>query len=139
MRATDVESLGADGMRFNVHADGESAAARIALLGEHNVYNALAAVAVGSRRALQLRDCLRALEALQPSDKRGELLHWNGAQMLNDTYNSNPRALDSMVDALTRCAGAATHRGCGRDAGAWAGGGSVAPLLWRAHAGRWRG
>ncbi len=75
--------------------------ARIALLGEHNVYNALAAVAVGLEAGVPLEACLRALEELQPSDKRGELLRWNGAQLLNDTYNSNPRALDSMVDALT--------------------------------------
>ncbi len=100
VRATEVESLGADGMRFTVHAAGASVPARIALLGEHNVYNALAAVAVGLEAGVPLADALRALEELQPSDKRGELLRWNGAQLLNDTYNSNPRALDSMVNAL---------------------------------------
>ena len=100
VRATEVESLGADGMRFTVHAAGASVPARIALLGEHNVYNALAAVAVGLEAGVPLPDALRALEELQPSDKRGELLRWNGAQLLNDTYNSNPRALDSMVNAL---------------------------------------
>ncbi len=100
VRATGVESLGVEGMRFTVHAGGETAPARIALLGEHNVYNALAAVAVGLEAGISLQDCLPVLEALQPSDKRGALLLWNGAQLLNDTYNSNPRALDSMVDAL---------------------------------------
>ncbi len=101
VRASAVESLGADGMRFVVHtAAGQTAPARIALLGEHNVYNALAAIAVGLEAGVPLEECLHALEALQPGDKRGERLHWNGAQLVNDTYNSNPRALDSMVDAL---------------------------------------
>ncbi len=104
VRATDLESLGADGMRFTVRAAGERLAATIALMGEHNVYNALAAVAVGLEAGISLAECIAALGTLQPGDKRGELLHWHGAQLLNDTYNSNPRALDSMVDALTAVA-----------------------------------
>lgn len=100
VRATEVESLGAAGMRFTVAAAGESVTAEIALLGEHNVSNALAAVAVGMEAGIPLVECVAALGSLQPSEKRGELLRWHGAQLLNDTYNSNPRALDSMVDAL---------------------------------------
>ena len=98
--ATDVESLGAEGMRFQVHARNQAMPATIALLGEHNVYNALAAVAVGLEAGIDLATCVSALAALQPGDKRGELLHYHGAQIVNDSYNSNPRALDSMVDAL---------------------------------------
>lgn len=101
VRASDVESLGAEGMRFTVHSRGESAPARIALLGEHNVYNALAGIAVGIEAGIPLQECIDALHALVPSDRRGELLHFHGAQIVNDSYNSNPRALDSMVDALT--------------------------------------
>lgn len=98
--ATEVESLGTEGMRFQVHARGEAMPTTIALLGEHNVYNALAAIAVGLEAGIDLPTCIDALAALQPGDKRGELLHYNGAQIVNDSYNSNPRALDSMVDAL---------------------------------------
>jgi len=108
VHATQIESLGAEGMRFTVHTASETADARIALLGEHNVYNALAAIAVGLESGIPLPDCIDALRTLQPGDKRGELLHLHGAQIVNDSYNSNPRALDSMVDAL--CAIHATRR-----------------------------
>ena len=37
---------------------------------------------------------------LRAGDKRGEVVHWRGATLINDCYNSNPRALDAMVDAL---------------------------------------
>lgn len=104
VRATNVESLGAEGMRFNIVAQGQTLPATIALLGGHNVSNALAAVTAGLEAGISLQVCVDALATLQPSDKRGELLHWHGAQLLNDTYNSNPRALDSMVDALTAVA-----------------------------------
>ena len=108
VRAVDVVSLGADGMRFAVEARGERVEAQLALLGEHNVLNALAAVAVGLEAGVPLGECIAALGSLQPGDKRGELVRWRGAQLLNDTYNSNPRALDGMVDALM--AVAATRR-----------------------------
>ncbi|SEC30996.1 UDP-N-acetylmuramoyl-tripeptide--D-alanyl-D-alanine ligase [Terriglobus roseus] len=98
--ATDVVSAGADGMRFTVEAGGERRPASIALLGEHNVYNALAGIAVGLESGMTLQACIDALLVLQPSDKRGEQLLWRGARIINDSYNSNPRALDAMVDAL---------------------------------------
>jgi UDP-N-acetylmuramoyl-tripeptide--D-alanyl-D-alanine ligase len=36
--------------------------------------------------------------------RRGEVLQIAGATVINDCYNSNPRALDSMVDALAAMA-----------------------------------
>ncbi len=98
--ALEVRGLGAEGMRFTVHADGQVMPAQIALLGEHNVYNALAAIAVGLENGIPLQECIAALKMLHPGDKRGELLTYRGARIVNDSYNSNPRALDSMVDAL---------------------------------------
>jgi UDP-N-acetylmuramoyl-tripeptide--D-alanyl-D-alanine ligase len=100
VRATNVTSAGAEGMRFTVQTQSEQNEAHIALLGEHNVYNALAAIAVGLEAGMPLDQCIAALAQLQPSDKRGEQLHYNGATIINDSYNSNPRALDAMVDAL---------------------------------------
>ena len=60
----------------------------------------LAAIAVGRRAGVPLASCVHALAKLAPADKRGELLTWCGARIINDCYNSNPRALDSMVTVL---------------------------------------
>jgi UDP-N-acetylmuramoyl-tripeptide--D-alanyl-D-alanine ligase len=100
VRGTDVVSVGADGMRFNVETAAGCLPAHIALLGEHNVYNALAGIAVGLASGMTLAACVSAIAQLQPSDKRGEQIVWHGARIINDSYNSNPRALDAMVDAL---------------------------------------
>jgi UDP-N-acetylmuramoyl-tripeptide--D-alanyl-D-alanine ligase len=64
------------------------------------VHNALAAVAVGVRSGISLAECAVALAELRAGDKRGEIVEWHGAKLINDSYNSNPRALDAMVDAL---------------------------------------
>jgi UDP-N-acetylmuramoyl-tripeptide--D-alanyl-D-alanine ligase len=83
-----------------VTAYGERASVQLRLLGRHNVHNALAAIAVGLRSGMSLAECAAALEDLRAGDKRGEITEWHGATLINDSYNSNPRALDAMVDAL---------------------------------------
>ncbi len=100
VRATLVAEIGAEGVVFTVEARGERASVQLRLLGRHNVYNALAAIAVGLASGISLADCCAALGELTAGDKRGELLSWRGATLINDSYNSNPTALDSMVDAL---------------------------------------
>jgi UDP-N-acetylmuramoyl-tripeptide--D-alanyl-D-alanine ligase len=100
VRAEAIEEAGVNGMRFDVVADGERAHVQLRLLGRHNVLNALAAIAVGLRSGMTLQECAAAAGELTPSDKRGEIITWRGATLINDCYNSNPRALDAMVDAL---------------------------------------
>ncbi len=70
------------------------------LPGKHNVLNALAAIAVGRMSGVEVGDAVGALERMRPTDKRGNVLVWRGAEIVNDTYNSNPKALEGMVDAL---------------------------------------
>lgn len=100
VRADEVEEIGADGLRFHLWAGEERAEVRLRMLGRHNVLNALAAIATGLRSGIPLEVCARAIEGLRASEKRGEVLDWNGARLVNDCYNSNPSALDSMVDGL---------------------------------------
>jgi UDP-N-acetylmuramoyl-tripeptide--D-alanyl-D-alanine ligase len=41
-----------------------------------------------------------ALAALRAQDKRGELIQLAGATIINDCYNSNPKALEAMVSSF---------------------------------------
>jgi UDP-N-acetylmuramoyl-tripeptide--D-alanyl-D-alanine ligase len=45
-------------------------------------------------------EAVAALATLNPADKRGQVLQVGNITVLNDCYNSNPKALDAMVDAL---------------------------------------
>jgi UDP-N-acetylmuramoyl-tripeptide--D-alanyl-D-alanine ligase len=47
-----------------------------------------------------LDECAAAVGEMRAGDKRGEVLEWRGAMLINDCYNSNPTALNAMVDAL---------------------------------------
>jgi UDP-N-acetylmuramoyl-tripeptide--D-alanyl-D-alanine ligase len=100
VRAEEIVDYGFEGILFTALAGGERAEVRLKLPGRHNVSNALAAIAVGLSSGMSLIECVTAVARLQPGDRRGELIEWRGAKIINDCYNSNPRALDAMVDAL---------------------------------------
>lgn len=98
--AQNIGSRGPLGSAFDIVADGTSVRAKLPLLGEHNIYNALAAVAVGLQYGVSLQTAAESLATLSAGDKRGEILNIGGATIINDCYNSNPKALDSIVRAL---------------------------------------
>jgi len=78
------------------------------LNGKHNILNALAAAAVGHIFGLSSSDIAESLGTVAPPPQRGEVLHFkNGFTVINDSYNSNPTALLSMVQTLAEGAGAA--------------------------------
>ncbi|HEX6503274.1 MAG TPA: UDP-N-acetylmuramoyl-tripeptide--D-alanyl-D-alanine ligase [Terriglobales bacterium] len=101
VRAEKFREQGAEGSEFEVVlATGEREHARLPLVGRHNVYNGLAAVAVALQQGLTLSEAVSALSSLQPADKRGQVIQVGDTSVINDCYNSNPKALDAMVDAL---------------------------------------
>ena len=100
VRARDAIEAGTDGVRFTAAAGEESAEIHLRMLGLHNVSNALAAIAVGLESGMPLQECALAAGNLRAVDKRGQVLSWHGATIINDCYNSNPLALDAMVTAL---------------------------------------
>jgi UDP-N-acetylmuramoyl-tripeptide--D-alanyl-D-alanine ligase len=100
VRAVHVAEVGAEGVVFTVEAKGERASVQLKMLGRHNVPNALAAIATGLWSGIALEECAAAVSEMRAGDKRGEVLEWRGAMLINDCYNSNPAALNAMVDAL---------------------------------------
>ena len=100
VRAENTKSRGAEGSEFDVVVDGLRERATLPLVGAHNIHNALAAVAVGLERGIRLADALAALTTLAPADKRGQVVQVDNIKVVNDCYNSNPKALEAMVDAL---------------------------------------
>jgi UDP-N-acetylmuramoyl-tripeptide--D-alanyl-D-alanine ligase len=100
VRCENVRTCGAEGSEFDVVVAGGREHARLPLVGEHNILNALAAVAAGLARGMKPSDAVAALATLAPPDKRGQVLQLGNITVINDCYNSNPKALGAMVDAL---------------------------------------
>jgi UDP-N-acetylmuramoyl-tripeptide--D-alanyl-D-alanine ligase len=122
-----------NGLHLNFRAGEFRSGLTLHLLGAHNAANALAALAVALEAGVDLDAAVSAIASITPGDKRGEILLIDGATILNDSYNSNPEALRSMIKTLaTRPArrriliagemleqgehGPALHAACGRAA-----------------------
>jgi UDP-N-acetylmuramoyl-tripeptide--D-alanyl-D-alanine ligase len=101
VRAENIEPRGPAGSVFDIVVGSCRETAVLPLVGKHNVYNALAAVAVALERGLTPSEAVAALAALTPADKRGQVLQLGNITVINDCYNSNPKALEAMVDALS--------------------------------------
>ncbi len=98
--ARNVKVNGAEGSTFDLVVGSVTAPVTFPLVGEHNIYNALAAAAAAMERGIPPSVAAEALSSIQPPDKRGQILDIGGATIINDCYNSNPRALDAMIDTL---------------------------------------
>jgi UDP-N-acetylmuramoyl-tripeptide--D-alanyl-D-alanine ligase len=70
------------------------------MLGQHNATNALAGLAVALEAGVELDAAVAKLATLTAGDKRGQIVEIAGTEILNDSYNSNPEALRSMIRTL---------------------------------------
>ena len=100
IRAENIESRGEKGSLFDIVVGDQRERASLPLVGSHNVLNALAAVAVAIDQGFTLHDAVSALSSLSAADKRGQVVRLGNITVINDCYNSNPKALAAMVDAL---------------------------------------
>src|ERR1700674_2059058 len=100
VRAENIHPMGSEGSAFEVVVGSCREKAVLHLVGSHNIYNALAAVAVGLERGLSPSEAVAALASLVPADKRGQVVKLGNITIINDCYNCNPKALEAMVDAL---------------------------------------
>ncbi len=99
--ARAVESLGLDGMRGTlVTPDGE-ASFRIGLLGRTSVANVLAAAAAAWSLGIEPREIAERAALVSPANHRGVVLSLSdGITVVDDSYNSNPKALGAMLEIV---------------------------------------
>jgi UDP-N-acetylmuramoyl-tripeptide--D-alanyl-D-alanine ligase len=89
-----------EGLHLRVRAGELETELTLKLLGTHNGSNALAGLAVALEAGVELDAAVDALARLTAGDKRGQVIEIGGATILNDSYNSNPEALRSMIRTL---------------------------------------
>ena len=88
------------GLHVNYRVGAREGRFTLQLLGAHNAANAIAGLAVALEAGVDLDAAIAALQSLTAGDKRGQVVEIAGATLLNDSYNSNPEALRSMIRTL---------------------------------------
>jgi UDP-N-acetylmuramoyl-tripeptide--D-alanyl-D-alanine ligase len=104
-RAENIELLGPQGSRFDLVAEGIRQPLTSPLLGTHNIYNVLAACAVALQHDITPSQIAEALPSLAPADKRGQIIQVGEVTVINDCYNSSPKALTAAVETLAAMEG----------------------------------
>ncbi len=99
--ASEVEDLGIDGMTARVSTGAGSVRVQVPLLGRGNLQNVLAAVAVAQEFGVGLADIAGRATTLGPASHRGDVIRLGGGvTVVDDAYNSNPRALQGALGVM---------------------------------------
>lgn len=101
--AQGIRIEGGKDVRFTLTVRGEEVGVTFPMMGISSVYNALAATAVASIYGVQLREIKERLEGFKPFSMRMEIIRLdNGATIINDAYNANPRSMELALKALSQ-------------------------------------
>ncbi len=101
VRAAAVRKRGLDGMSFELWMAHEHALMRFPFFSEGYLYNLLAAAGVAYALGLGPADLAEPVSRLKPLPGRGALVKLrSGIKLIDDTYNSNPKALESALKSL---------------------------------------
>lgn len=72
------------------------------LVGDYNLPNVLAAVAVGNYFKLPEEKIISAIENYIPSSNRSQLIERGGIRMIMDAYNANPTSMKAAIENFSR-------------------------------------
>ncbi|MCR4955311.1 MAG: UDP-N-acetylmuramoyl-tripeptide--D-alanyl-D-alanine ligase [Lachnospiraceae bacterium] len=103
--ATEISSVGIQGQKARFHLQGQEFEATIPLSGEHNVYNALAAMCVAKKLGLSTAAMKDGMEKIQSVKGRNHQINANGYTIIDDCYNASPTSMKGSLQVLSHAKG----------------------------------
>jgi UDP-N-acetylmuramoyl-tripeptide--D-alanyl-D-alanine ligase len=104
--AANIETPKLGWISFRLLTPNGETRAQLAMSGQHNLSNALAAATVGVSFGLPAEQIAEALSTARPPKMRGEIVDFAaGFTVIDDSYNSNPRSLLNMVRTMAEARG----------------------------------
>jgi UDP-N-acetylmuramoyl-tripeptide--D-alanyl-D-alanine ligase len=101
VQASGVEKMGTDGLSFALRLEERREKVFFPFLYEDYIYNLLAAVGVSHALSVPLDAVVGQIPRLKPFEKRGILVPLSrGIRLVDDSYNSNPKALAAALRSL---------------------------------------
>jgi UDP-N-acetylmuramoyl-tripeptide--D-alanyl-D-alanine ligase len=103
--ADNVEGLGLEGIRFQLHYRHETLHVHIPMIGQHSVHTALRAAAVGLADNLTWQEIIDGLRQGHTQLRLTAVRSERGALMLDDTYNASPESMLAALNLLAELDG----------------------------------
>ncbi len=86
--------------RFRVHEGDNNYILEMDRAGEHNIYNALAAIAVARAMDVSWDSIKNGIKDIEVTELRQEIRKIDGIRIINDSYNANPLSMKAGIDSL---------------------------------------
>lgn len=104
IRAKNVQTSGLEGISLDLVYGEQEARVRVPFFFETYLYNFLAAAGTARAISVPLDDILAQTPTLTPLPMRGTLLRRGKITVIDDSYNSNPKALEAALKDLAKIA-----------------------------------
>lgn len=101
IRIQDLKRDGEFGIEFSIFAGEERERFKLKPVTKPLVLNLLPAIGVSLAFGLKLKDISPFIADFKPFKMRGEILNLDKIILINDSYNSNPKALKTMLEELS--------------------------------------
>ena len=98
---SNVENLGLDGSKFEIHEGLTKYNAEVLLPGSHMIINAAAAALVGKVLGLSQEQIIEGIRNVEAVDGRSNLIHTGFVTIIDDCYNANPVSMKSSIELLS--------------------------------------
>ena len=98
--AFDIKDMGEKGIEFSCKYRGEVHIFKTSVPGIHNVYNALAAIAVADMYGLDVQEVKNGILNFSPGKLRMEIIDAGDIKIINDCYNANLDSMKAAIDVL---------------------------------------
>jgi len=101
VRAEHFEIRSLQESRFRLSCAGAVFNCIVPFAGKHNIMNTLPGIALGMKLRVEPEHMVQCLPRLRQPSMRGGILNFRqGFTVIDDSYNSNPRALMQMIEVL---------------------------------------
>ncbi|MGM0600758.1 MAG: UDP-N-acetylmuramoyl-tripeptide--D-alanyl-D-alanine ligase [Candidatus Rifleibacteriota bacterium] len=92
-----------ESISFKIQHKSASYCCQLPLAGQHNAFNAMAALAACNQIGLDLEQCCQRLQSFKAVNARMEKFVKDGITILIDCYNANPASMNEALKYLNLC------------------------------------
>ena len=85
---------------FTLVCDGGEYSVELPTTGEHNVYDALAAISVGLELSIPVENIIKALKNYTPAGMREKIVDINDVTLIEDCYNASPDSVKALSQTI---------------------------------------
>ena len=103
-RAAEITPI-SQGNRFIVQSANQRFTVTMPLAGQHNIANALAAIAVARHLGVPTSAISQALATIEAEPGRLQTFYGKGRALIDDSYNANPQSFLAAIAVLAKCQG----------------------------------